>query len=158
MGQWGQARDREVFDALYPRLLAWVTAATGDRELAQDIAAESFARLLTRGSRVREPRPYLYTTATNLIRDEWRRRGRGQRLQQALSVLADDAIPDHDGGVRDVVERLPERQRLVVLLFYYADLTVEQVARALQLPAGTVKRQLHEARQLLALHLEANDA
>lgn len=73
-------------------------------------------------------------------------------------MLADDETPQHDCSVRDLVERLPERQRLVVLLFYYADLTVEQVAHALQLPVGTVKRQLYEARQLLARHLEANDA
>ena len=72
IGQGVQARDRELFDGLYSRLLVWVTAATGDRELAQDIAAESFARLLARAGRVREPGPYPYATATHLIRDDWR--------------------------------------------------------------------------------------
>ena len=51
---------------------------------------------------------------------------------------------------KDAVDRLPPGLRDVVLLHYYADLPVEDVARAIRRPAGTVKRRLHEARALLS--------
>ena len=50
----------------------------------------------------------------------------------------------------DAVRRLPPRLSVVVLLHYYADLSVDEVARTLRRPAGSVKRQLSEARAVLA--------
>jgi RNA polymerase sigma-70 factor (ECF subfamily) len=52
------------------------------------------------------------------------------------------------------VGRLPDRLRDVVLLHYYADLPVGEVATAVRRPPGTVKRQLSEARAVLAQDLE----
>jgi RNA polymerase sigma-70 factor (ECF subfamily) len=57
----------------------------------------------------------------------------------------------------DVVRRLPERVREPVVLHYYADLSVDEVAEVLRRPAGTVKRQLSEARDLLAQMLREED-
>jgi RNA polymerase sigma-70 factor (ECF subfamily) len=56
------------------------------------------------------------------------------------------------------VRTLPERLRDVVLLHYFADLTVEDVATAVNRPAGSVKRQLSEARAALATALATSDA
>jgi RNA polymerase sigma-70 factor (ECF subfamily) len=53
----------------------------------------------------------------------------------------------------DAVERLPAHLRSVVLLHYYADLPVEDVARALRRPLGTVKRRLLDARKVLSATL-----
>jgi len=57
--------------------------------------------------------------------------------------------------VRDLVERLPAKLRPAVLLHYFADLPIDEVAHVLHRPTGTVKRHLHEARQLLLDALEA---
>jgi RNA polymerase sigma-70 factor (ECF subfamily) len=59
--------------------------------------------------------------------------------------------------VRDLVERLPERLRSATVLHYYADLPVEQVARLLHRPEGTIRQRLHEARRLLAVELNKED-
>ncbi len=56
------------------------------------------------------------------------------------------------------MERLPGHLRDVVLLHYYADLPVEEVARALRRPVGTVKRRLSDARGILAVTLSVAEA
>lgn len=156
----GTDRDRAhaLFVAHYGRLAAWAAVATGDDASGHDIAAEAFARLWGRLTSVTDPRAYLYATAANLIRDDWRRRVRGRSLTDALARQAPARVAAPDGSVRDLVERLPAKQRLVVLLHYYADLPVEQIARSLSLPTGSVKRQLHDARKSLAQALEGRDA
>ena len=103
----------------------------------------------------REPRTYVYHVATNLIRRQWRQQGQdaaGPMHEQTTPAVNDDGL-----AVRLAIARLPHRLRDVVLLHYYADLSVTDVAEAVQRPPGTVKRQLSEARQLLAAHLESSD-
>ena len=150
---------RALFEAEHPQLVCWLTAATGDRQLAQDLGAEAFIRLLVRGPGVREPRAYLYVVAGRLVIDESRRRARRARTQRDLDARARTATSSTaDVELRDLVERLPERYRLVMLLHYYADLPVADVATVLRKPVGTVKRLLHEAREQLAEILEERHA
>jgi RNA polymerase sigma-70 factor (ECF subfamily) len=75
-----------------------------------------------------------------------------------LSRTHADSVAAHDPWLRDLVERLPKRLRTPVLLHYYADLPVNEVAATLHLPLGTAKRRLHEARALLRETLEARHA
>ena len=62
----------ELFTACYPRLAGWVRRLVNTDEDAHDIAAEAFARLLSRWSRVANPHGYLYMIAANLVSDHWR--------------------------------------------------------------------------------------
>ena len=148
------ARDEAAFAELYRQhfgpLSGYALALTGDRGTAVDVAQEAFTRLYVRFRRVRDPRAWLFFVATNLSRDHWRRSTRDRDLTSALTPLTARADPAHDPWLRDLVERLPERLRTAVLLHYYADLPVEEVARLTHRPLGTVKRRLHEARGLLA--------
>ena len=112
-----------------------------------------YARLLS----VRTPRAFLYTVAANLVRDHWRRETRDRGVRAALAGEA-YYRPGPDRSVRDLIDRLPERLRLPVLLHYYADLPVAEVAKVLGKPTGTVKRALSDARAALApLLLESSD-
>ncbi len=56
--------------------------------------------------------------------------------------------------VRQAVDRLPERFRIIVLLFYMEELSTDQVASLLKIPAGTVKSRLYRARKILQTELE----
>jgi RNA polymerase sigma-70 factor (ECF subfamily) len=56
--------------------------------------------------------------------------------------------------VEQCLMRLPEMQREVITLFYWEDRSVEDVARMLDLPEGTVKSHLHRARRALAAMME----
>lgn len=140
----------EEFAALYRvhfgPLSGYAQALVGDHSVAIDIAQEAFTRLLAKWITVREPRPWLFFVATNLARDHWRRVSRDRDLTIAAAQVSTGHHSDQDPWLRDLVERLPERLRTPVLLHYYADLPVEEVARLTRRPLGTIKRRLHEAR------------
>jgi len=126
----------------------------GDAEIAADVVQEAYTRLLSRWVAVRKPRPYLFHIATNLARDAWSAR---QRSELVVKGIVDNrptlTVEASDPSVWDAVERLPKKHREVVLLYYYADLPLADVAEAVRRPAGTVKRLLSEARELLAATL-----
>ena len=142
---------------LYPRLASYLWPLTRDREAAHDLAQETFARLFDRWNRIEQPSAYAYQVATNLARRTWRR---NQLHAHALRVTdraeQTDAVvdPTSEVDMRAVVNALPRRYREIVLLHYYADLSLPTIATALDRPVGTVKRQLSEARALLATALD----
>jgi RNA polymerase sigma-70 factor, ECF subfamily len=62
--------------------------------------------------------------------------------------------PASDPWLRDLVERLPDKMRAPVLLHYYADMSIAEIALALHRPQGTIKRTLSDARTRLQTWLE----
>lgn len=150
---------REVYEAHYGRLAGWTAKLVEDRDLAHDLATEAFVRLVRHWDEVDDPRPWLYGVTANLVRDTWRKRGREHVAYGRLGVAGEaDPAPAVDVAtrvsVREAVESLPERLRTTVLLHYFADLTVAQVAAQLGKSDGAVKRDLFDARRRLALLLE----
>lgn len=142
-----------IFRAHYAPLAGWCRRMVGDEEVAHDIAAESFVRLLGRWSTVTDPRAYLYTTALNLIRDRWRRSER-ERVALRKSVTSLDTAAEPAPELRMLVESLPRRLAQVVVLHYFADLPIDGIARQLGIAPGTVKRDLYDARAKLQTLLE----
>jgi RNA polymerase sigma-70 factor (ECF subfamily) len=140
-----------LFRLHYAPLAGWCRRMIGDEETAHDIAAEAFVRLLGRWTTVTDPRAYLYTTALNLVRDRWRRSERERvALRKTVTTMSTAAAPAPE--LRMVVESLPKRLQQVVVLHYFADMSVDAVAHALGVAPGTVKRDLFDARaKLLAL-------
>ena len=145
----------ELFAAVYPRLAGWCRRLVDDDGTAHEIAAEAFTRLWARWTGVEEPTGFLYVTAANLVRDHRRRVERERRALRKVS--AEEAVrpggEPEDPSVRMVVQSLPARLRNPVLLYYYADLPVREVAALLGRNEGTVKADLHAARQLLRARL-----
>jgi len=148
----------EAFEALYGAhfgpVSGYALALVGDPVVAVDIAQEAFTRLLARWRSVRDPRAWVFFVATNIARDHWRQSSKDRALANESARVAVEATPAHDPWLRDLVQRLPERLREAVLLHYYADLPIEEVARLTHRPVGTVKRRLHEARLVLAGAME----
>jgi RNA polymerase sigma-70 factor (ECF subfamily) len=146
--------DEREFAALYSehfgRLSGYALSLVGDAGLATDVAQEAFTRLFSRWGRVRDPRAWVYYVATNLATDHWRRSQRDRALTDVLRGVTRSETAAHDPWLRDLVDRLPTHLRQAVLLHYYADLPVDEVARLVHRPVGTVKRRLHDARLLLA--------
>ena len=141
----------ELFTVCYPRLAGWVRRLVDTDEDAHDIAAEAFARLLGRWSRVDNPHGYLYMIAANLISDHWRKAGREQRALGKLAGAAAGA-PYHQAqevDVRALIEALPPRLRTAFLLHHYAGLEVRQIAAMTGRPEGTIKADLYHARRRL---------
>ncbi|HEU4911377.1 MAG TPA: RNA polymerase sigma factor [Actinomycetes bacterium] len=147
---------RVLWNLHYAPLAGWCASLVGDRDAAHDIASEAFVRLLSRWVTVHDPKGYLYVTATNLVRDRWRREQRDRKLKERLEQTTPTATPAVDPWLRDLVERLPDRMRVPVLLHYYADMSVAEVSRALRRPEGTIKRMLFDARSRLHGMLEVD--
>jgi len=139
-------------------LVGYLVPLVGDVSLAQDLAQEAFVDLFSRWRKVEHPRAYVYAAATNLARGHWRRREREGRAFAAYEALTEESAPADEPWLRDLVLRLPPRLRAPVLLHYYADLPITEVAAQLRLPLGTVKRRLHEARTMLLHVLEEPNA
>ncbi|CAL9341448.1 RNA polymerase subunit sigma-24 [Streptomyces sp. DH-12] len=148
----------ELFAALYPRLAGWCRRLVDDDETAHEIASEAFTRLWSRWTSVTEPRGFLYVTAANLVRDHWRRLERERTTVRRVGTEA--AVRPHaepsDPSVRLLVQALPERLRVPILLHYYADLPVREVSAVTGRKEGTIKADLHAARELLRAHLRRN--
>jgi RNA polymerase sigma-70 factor, ECF subfamily len=154
-----RSRDRaasELFAALYPRLAGWCRRLVDDDETAHEIASEAFTRLWARWNRVEEPRGFLYVTAANLVRDHWRKLERERRAMRRATTEAavNNAHTEQaDPSVRLLVQSLPERLRTPILLHYYADMPIREVSVLTGRKEGTVKADLHAARELLRVHL-----
>jgi RNA polymerase sigma-70 factor, ECF subfamily len=148
----------DFYQASYPRLVGQLTVLTGSLEDAEDAVQEAFARASTRWARLRgyeAPEAWVRRVALNLATSGLRRTRR-QLAALARMRTATGAPP----GATDrlVIEaglrRLPLRQRQVLVLYYGADLPVEEVARQLRVPTGTVKSRLARARAALGAYLE----
>lgn len=153
-----EAEVHHVYTAEYPQLAGWAARLVGDPDLAHDFVTEAFVRLLKHWPKVTGPRAWLYTCVGNQVKDHWRKRERESRAYRKFASSTPPEAPLSEQAttlsVRDAVQSLPDRLRLPVLLHYFADLTVAQVASSLELSDGTVKRYLFEARALLAPRLE----
>jgi RNA polymerase sigma-70 factor (ECF subfamily) len=135
------------------RVHRWALALLGRREDARDATQEVFLRAFTGLPAWRfESRltTWLFRTTQNVCR-EVRRRGWRERLKQSrvlrLVVPRPPAPPSGDGlgdGSR-LLQALPPRQREVVLLRVYDELTVAETAAVLGIPEGTVRSNFFKA-------------
>ena len=123
----------------WARRLAYVM--TGDGQSADDIAQEALARVCKRFATLDNPRAYLRVVIVNLSR---RHRRRDDRLRPLGEGDTGDEDPSRTPSPESVeiltlIDRLPNRQRAVVVLRYYEGLTEIEIAAALQCRPGTVK-------------------
>ena len=136
------------FAANWTDLAGYGHSLTGDAGVGDDLAQEALSRVYARYALLREPRGYAFRIVTNLARDRWRSLDRERRTWEDLPQEL--TAPAHDGGILDAVQRLRAGHREVLLLHYWADLSVEEMARVLHRPPGTLKRWLKEARASLS--------
>lgn len=127
--------------------LRTVVISTGDRDLAQDLVAEAFARACASWRKVARhpnPRAWVVRTALNVHTDRWRTRRREMPLAAPADTGTHDADPA-DPAIIAAVRRLPERQRQVVALRLFLDLDTDTTAETLGISPGTVKAHLFRA-------------
>lgn len=110
---------------------------THDAEAGADIAQDVFANMSRRWTTIERPDAYLQRALTNAS-SNWRRNARTAARKLHLLVSRGDDEVSFD-GLADAVARLPFRQRAVVVLRYYADLSEAEIALALDCRPGTVK-------------------
>jgi RNA polymerase sigma-70 factor, ECF subfamily len=113
-----------IFRRLYPQLFRYLHRLTGSADTADDLAQESFVRLLSRPMPEDEARRWLFTVATNLVRDRARTAKTRQRLLVGAQVgptpepLQDEATERNQtiAAVRAALDCLQERDRILLLM------------------------------------------
>jgi RNA polymerase sigma-70 factor (ECF subfamily) len=141
-------RIEAVYRERYAELVRVCRAIVGDREVAHDAVQEGFARALRSRAGFAASgtlEGWLWRIVVNAARDQ----ARARPLALAPVTEPHAAEPDGDPAVRALVARLPERQRLVLFLRYYADLDYAAIAEALEISPGTVGATLHAAHAAL---------
>ena len=136
--------EAEFCRALWPRLAASMAYLTGDVGAGEDIAQEALTRAWARWGRVSKldsPEAWTYRVAVNLARSRRRRQQAEQRALARVGVDAGELAAEvaDSVAVRDAVAVLPERMRAALVLRYFADLPVAEVAEVLECAPGTVK-------------------
>lgn len=136
------------------RKLWWsLLALCGDREIASDAVAEAFAQALGRGDQILDPRAWVWRVAFSLARGEMKRARADAR---SVPDLADPS----SGQVQELLEllrHLSRNQRAAIILHYYADRPVREVATTLGVSTATAKVHLHRGRKRLKELLEDDD-
>ena len=152
-------RPREVstVEAVYaehgPRLYRSLLAYAGDSHIAEDAMSEAFAQALRRGDKLRDPERWVWRAAYRIAAGAL-----NDRRKQPVASLEDTyEIAETPGWLTEALEQLPERQRACVVLHYYADLRVRDVAQVLGTTTPAVKVALMRARRRLRTLLESAD-
>jgi RNA polymerase sigma-70 factor, ECF subfamily len=147
----------EFYSATVGRLLGQLFPVTGDLHEAEEVVQEAFVRAAVRWTRLRDydvPEAWVRRVAMNLAAD----RARSLR-RQASAILRLSPPPEVPPvsvealALAAALGTLPIRQRQVIVLYHLVDLPVEEVARTLAMPDGTVKSLLARGRQALAAKL-----
>jgi RNA polymerase sigma factor (sigma-70 family) len=139
-----------VYRAEFRALLRTATAYLGDVDAASEAVQEGVANAIRnrrsyRGDGTLEA--WLWRIVLNAIRSAHRERAHSRMLVEVPDTVAPDSAPDET--VRVAVRRLPERQRLVLFLRFYADLDYATIADLLGISEGTVGASLNAARKTL---------
>lgn len=154
--------DERAFDALYRRYAGRLQGFfrqmfAGEEDLADDLVQETFFRLYRARHTYGEGRlfrPWLFTMAYNLGRNEWRRRGQASAYAEEAQALVPDGayeeLPEvkldaesFDRALAQELARLPAERRTLFALRFEEELTVGEVAEALGIPLGTAKSRLY---------------
>ncbi len=147
----------ELFDLEHARLVRALSVAFDDAEAAADAVQDAFLEADRRWRRVStldDPAGWVRRVAVNRLRNGRRNRLRRTEILATIRPVGRDDLTDALLDLRRALDALPERMRLVVCLHYLADLSVDEVATALDVAGGTVKSTLHDGRQRLRTLLE----
>ena len=165
--------DMSAFELIVMRYKDLITnfiyRSIGDYHRAEDVAQETFLRVFKSASRY-EPKcqfkNWIYLIATNLCRNEIRNRNRRNMaylddlapededinysvLMQDVSQLPDELYEKKERSllIQQTINRLPENQRLALLLVTYQNLRYDEIAEVLDCSVSAVKSLIHRARQ-----------
>ena len=151
----------EFVRARMPALLRFAHALTGDPHVAADLVQDALERTGMRWSRLDrlgDPEAYVRRAIVNGRTSRWR------KLRRETLV---DAIPDHrqateqklhDDDLWRLLATLPTKQRAVLVLRYYEDMSEEQIAQTLGCAPGTVKSQASKALAKLRAAMPAEES
>ncbi len=170
-------RDMQAFEAIYHRYNSMVYSTAlriiGDANLAEDITQEIFLRIWRHPDRYVASRgrflSWLISVSRNRTVDEFRKRGRRQRLEGASQDQHNLDLPTGDtddpqllaqaaedrSHILAALAHLPAEQKQALELAYFGGLSQQEIAQLLKQPLGTVKTRIRLGMQKLRARLKA---
>ncbi len=155
--------DVQAGEALVERhvdgLLRYLTRLCRNAQLAEELHQQTWLSVLENIERYRPAagagfKSWLYRIATNKANDQWRRRGRDNAVRHQLALVRDEAQrpvatpaeqDENAAALHRALEQLPEPQRQVVVLRYFADLKFNEIAEVVGCPLNTALGRMHKA-------------
>ena len=141
------------------RLRRFLASLCGDAALADDLAQEALVRAYVSSDRfIGNFKAWIFRIAYNCFLDNLRRVPAPSASMDSPEVLhvadgsASDAAFRHE-ELRRALTRIPEKERTAIVLHYFEDLPVKEIASIMQIPAGTVKYHLSVGRDHLRQHI-----
>jgi len=146
-----ESRFDEFFAARMPSLVRALWLTWGDLGRAEDCAQEAFVRAWQRWRQLEDDDPvaWVRTVAWRLCVDDWRARRRRSTMPGLLQQHAATELQDDLDRSRSLLIGLPQHHAAVLVLHYLEDLEVDEIAKMLGIPVGTVKSRLSRAREAL---------
>ncbi len=149
-----------VYEAEFTQMARFAAARLGDAEAGRDAVNDAFVIALGRLGSLRDAgalRHWVWSILLNEVRRS--RRLKGFRRSVAWSSDFEQEsppVPEVDDHLRRLIRRLPERQRTILFLKYYGDLTNPAIAELLRVSTGTVAATLHQAQARLKRSMEGH--
>ena len=146
---------------------------TKERELAEELYQDTFLKAAELNREIdyeNNPKSYLLSIALRIWRNKKRKFAWRKRIADVQAIVEErdtdmyvpvEMSPEeqfiHEESyelVREAVKRLPDKLKIVMLLFYMEDLSTTQIAEVMRIPTGTVLSRLYQARKILRKELE----
>lgn len=147
----------------------------GNKEDTDDLYQETFLKAVELRYKLdasRNPKAFLMSIAVRLHKNHRRKLAWRQRIaptaqldQEAIRpfILTGEVTPEDEflsleqsAVIQEAASQLDDKLKLPLLMYYTADMTIEEIALALRIPQGTVKSRLHKARKTLRKVLEVD--
>lgn len=143
----------ERFEAVRPRLVAICIGLVG-RDAAEDVVHDTYVRGRRRLGQLRDPEALEAWLARIAVNGCYNHRRGIRRLVTGLDAVLDRASRDkvRDPGLHELIERLPARERTVLVLYYGHGYGLDEVAAILGVTHTNARTVIHRARKHLAAH------
>jgi RNA polymerase sigma factor (sigma-70 family) len=143
---------RAVYEAEVARLVRLAHLITGSNAAAEDPVHDAFLAAFDRWDRIDDPQGYMYRAVVNRSRSLLRRR-RNELTRRPESPSV--ALPPEIDEMWTALARLTPRRRTALVLRYYADLPIDEIADLMNARPGTVRSLIHRGHESLRKVLES---
>ncbi len=133
------------------RLWCYAYNLTGNSEAAWDITQDSWLGIIKGLRKLQDPanfKAWAYRITTNKSID-WMKKSKSVKQISIEEIEEQQSSQKKDTGVKELLEKLDMRKKVVLSLYYFEQLSVPEISVALKIPKGTVKSRLHSARKEL---------
>jgi RNA polymerase sigma-70 factor (ECF subfamily) len=164
-----QEGDMEKFEELFERYkhqaIRTAYLVTGNRHTSEDIVQEAFVRCYLSIKELRKPEQFKVWFLKMLTRIAWRAINKEKRLVPIENIFEASQRKDSESALKDFqdekqtqdlydeISKLDSKHRMVLILYYYNDMSVREIAKVMNCLDGTVKSRLHTARKKLRANL-----